>query len=215
MKHRHARLLVAVGLALLLVPLVAVLAYAEIPAAQAPDTEGVAHHWVAEQAGWAPYTETTGVERVAKRQAAAALTAPEPSLVAQADHGYADAARKVLLAKSLKGSDAAIIGHEILVFNSDKTARFYVGEDGDVKLLEVGPTRTMLVTRAMAAGDHDDSDAIEMGRQAVRVAAGLGLKGFPVEGALVTAHAVGFADADGSHMVIRVEPDGSASYTDW
>ena len=170
---------------------------------------------MAEQAGWAPYTETTGVERVAKTQAVAALSAPEPGLIAQADHGYADAARQVLLAKSLKGSDPAIIGHEILVFNSDKAARFYVGKDGDVRLLEVGPTRAMLVTHATAAADHDDSDAIEMGKRAVETAGGLGLKGFPVEGALVTAHAVGFTDADGSHIVIRVNPDGSASYTDW
>jgi len=198
-----------------MVPLVAVLAYAEIPAAYGPDTAGIEHHWVAEQAGWAPYTETTGVERVAKTQAVAALSAPTPSLITQADHGYADAARQVLLAKSLKGKDPAIIGHEILVFNSDKAARFYVGKGGDVKLLEVGSTREMLVTHATAAADHDDGDAIEMGRQAVETAAELGLKGFSVEGALVTAHAVGFTDADGSHIVIRVSPDGSASYKDW
>ena len=141
MRHRYARGFGTVGLAVLLVSLAAVFAYAEIPAAQAPDTSGVAHHWVAEQAGWAPYTETTGVERVARTQAAAALAAPELGLVAQADHGYADAERKLLLAKSLIGSPPAIIGHEILVFNSDKAARFYVGKEGDVRLLEVARPR--------------------------------------------------------------------------
>jgi len=215
MKHRFVRRFAVVTLALLCVPLIAVLAYAEIPAAQAPSTEGVAHHWVAEQAGWAPYTETTGIERVAKTQAAAALKAPPTGLVTQADKGYSEAQRRVLLAKSLKGADPVIVGHELLVFNSEKAARFYVGKGGDVKLLEVGPTQQMLVTRATAATDRDDGDAIEMGKQALEVASGLGLKGFPVEGALVTAHAVGFTDADGSHIVLRVDPDGNTSYTDW
>ena len=195
--------------------LLAAIAYADVPVAQAPSIEGVAHHWVTEQMKYAPYTEPTAIERGAKTAATAALAAPADGLIRQADHGYASAQEALALGKLLKGADPIIVGHELVVWNADRAARLYVNNDGLVKVVEVGPVREQLVSQTAAASDQGERDAIEIAKAAFNVAVGLDPKVTPAANGLVGAHAVGFADADGRHLVLRVDLDGNTSYPDW
>lgn len=193
----------------------AVVAHGEVVAPPRASIEGVTHHWVVRQMAYAPYTELTTIEQDALSAARTALAAPPTGLLTQAEHGYQDAQALVDLGRTLKDAAPVIVGHELVVWNSDNAARLYVSADGPVKVLEVGSIQRMLVSQLKEASDQGDSDAIEIARGALDVAAGLD-PGSPSEsGALVAAHAVGFARQDGSHLIVRVDLGGNTSYPDW
>lgn len=215
MKLRLTRRCAPFALLLVVALAAGITAYAEIPAANPPSTQGVGHQWVRDEMGYAPYTEPAAVENAAKAAASAALVAPPSGVIRGAEHGYADAAATLKLAGSLRKAGPRVVGHELLVWNGEKAARLFVGQSGEVKLLEVGPVQQMLVTHAAAASDEGDRDAIEIAKDAFDVAAGLNSATSGAANGLVSAHAVGFADQDGSHLVVRVGLDGSTSFPDW
>ncbi len=215
MKLRLTRRWAPIALLLVIVLAAGITAYAEIPAANPPVTDGVAHQWVRDEMGYAPYTESAAVEKAAKRAATAALVAPPAGVIRGAEHGYADAATTLKLAGSLRKASPRVVGHELLVWNGDKAARLLVGKSGEVKLLEVGPIQEMLVAHAASASDAGDKDAIEIAKRTFDVAAGLDPKTTGAANGLVSAHAIGFADQDGSHLVVRVGLDGSTAFPDW
>lgn len=217
MNTRSLRRSALVISASIVVMLLSVTALADVPATPQPDTTGVAHHWVVERMKYAPYTELTTVERSAMSAAKAALVAPPPGLVRQADHGYVEAKQLIAIAKSLNVADPIIVGHELLVWNDGTAARMYVDTDGLVKLLEVGPIQKLLVSKATAVADQGDRDAAEIAKAAFDVAAGLDPKVSPAAtvNGLVVAHGVGFAKEDGTHVVVRADLHGNTSYPDW
>jgi len=215
MKLRLTRWWAPIALLVVMVLAAGIAAYAEIPAANPPAIGGVDHQWVRDEMGYAPYTEPSEVENAAKTAATAALVAPPAGVIRGAEHGYADAAATIKLAQSLRKMAPRVMGHELLVWNADKAARLFVGESGEVKLLEVGPIQEMLVADAAAASDEGDKDAIEIAKDAFGLAAGLDPKTSGAVNGLVSAHAIGFADQDGSHLVVRVGLDGSTTFPDW
>lgn len=190
-------------------------AFADTPATIAPSVDGLEHAWVVRRMAYAPYTELTRIERAAIATANRALVAPPLGVIREADKGYAEAQADLLLAKSLRKQDPEIVGHEVVVFNDTVAARCFVSESGVVRVLETGPVQRMLVTRASAANDRGDEDAIELAKQAFAAASEIDPKVAPATGGLVSAHAIGFADRDGSHIVVRSGLDGSATYPDW
>jgi len=193
----------------------ALVAATAFSAAEAPNVDGVAHHWVTRQMRYAAYTETATAEADAKTAAVAALTVPPESLIAQADRGYPDSQTKLDLAKSLRDASPVVVGHEVLVWNDAKAAKMFVSADGVVKVLGVGTPQQMLATRAEAATDAGDRDAIEIAESTFGVANELDPAVAPATGALVSAHAVGFARPDGTHIVVRADTAGNTSFPDW
>lgn len=215
MKLRLTRWWAPVASLVVIVLAAGITAYAEMPAASPPVLDGVDHQWVRDEMGYAPYTEPAVTEKSAKRAATAALVAPPAGVLRGAEHGYAEASATLKLAESLRKASPRVVGHELLVWNGDKAARLLVGNSGGVKLLEVGPIQEMLVTHAASASDAGDKDAIEIAKRTFDVAAGLDPATTRAANALVSAHEIGFADQDGSHLVVRVGLDGSTAYPDW
>lgn len=215
MKTQVTRRIVGVLIVSGCVLVVAFAAFAGVPAAPTQSVEGVEHHWVTRQMRYAPYTEQNTAEKAAVAAATLALTEPPQSLISQADKGYTEAQRLIDLAASLKGTDPVIAGHEVLVWNEDEAADLFVSVDGVVKLLSVGTPQQLLVSRATSATDAGDRDAIEIATAAFDVAHGLDVVVIPATGGLLAAHAVGFAREDGSHVIVRVDTAGTASFPEW
>jgi len=143
-----------------------------------------------EQRAFMPYTETAAIEDDAKSAASAALA--DASLDAL---GY---------------TRPTIVGHELVVWNADKSARYYVQPDGSVQSLGAGTVQQMLVNHSLALSDQGDRAAYAAAQTAFAAATGS-----PAEGGLVCAHAVRFTDARGSDIVVRTDVEGNTSFPDW
>lgn len=208
--------------------LVAAFAYAEIPGvapvmfrpdegaqtAAPADLSGVAHHWVERAVGIAPYTEMSPVEAAALSAARNAVVAPSAAVFRNADHGYDSAQAEIDQAARLKGANAQIVGHELIVWNGERAVKVFVNQDGVMTVVGDG-SPWLLATPSTKLVDQGDKDAAEIARSAVAVGEALEGRSAAPTKAVVTAHAVGLADEMGGHVVMRVTPDGRVSHTTW
>lgn len=212
----YIRAVLAVALAALLaLALAAALAFAEPATVQETSSQDVAHGWMNESAGVMPYTEEAPAEAAAKASAAKALKSPPFGLVRNADHGYAAPAKAIATMRRVARAHPVVVGHELLLANDANAAAVFVNNGGTVKLLEKGNLQ-LLARRAQGVSDQNDRQAAEIAREAVALHAALD-PGSPFAGmhSSVTAHAVGFALPDGTHVVARVGVDGDVSFPDW
>ncbi len=162
--------------------------------------------------GVMPYTEPGGTEAQAIDVAKRSLTQLPPGVAKAADRGYASAQEIVTLGKALQKSSPTVVGHELIVWNGRRAVRVFVNQDGAITVMGAG-TPWLLATKTVPVTDHGDKDAASIARGAMALGRNFGAAA--ADKAVVSAHAVGFANANGDHLVIRVTPDGRVSYPAW
>lgn len=212
---RHGTVATIAALAVLVTVSVGSLALAEPHPEIQEYRHELADSWTLEAAGIAPYTELTPGQADALEAAAGALVEPPLGLVRNADHGYDQCQAKLDAIRALDGAAPLLVGHELLLSNDTHAARIYVDEHGLVTFIEAGPNVSRDVpTRALTGGSEFDAAEIAQSAMCLHSTLEPGSPYCSMHPS-ITAYGVGFADAEGTHLIVRVSADGSVSCPEW
>lgn len=172
------------------------------------------HAWTLRAAGLLPYTQLTPGESEALQVASDALVEPPLILIRNADHGYDGCIEKLDATRALVGLEPVIVGHEMVLFDDAHAVRVFVNAGGVVQVVESGGPEVEPLHMYGLAGDGEFA-AAEIARSALSVHDALAGTGYADMHAMVCGYGIGFADADGTHLIIRVGVDGTVSCPEW
>lgn len=188
---------------------------ADPPYAIEDEDNRLALSWTLAASGAAPYTEPTPGELHALKVAEEALVEPPLILIRNADHGYLDCIAKLEATRELVDAVPMIVGHELVLYNDTKAVRMFVNADGIVTPIVSGGT-DIEPEDLRGLGGAGEYAAAEIARSAMCLHSQLDPETpYCDMRSMLSGYGVGFANEEGTHLIIRVGVNDAVSCPEW